>query len=403
MSQAYNLLTITQSTDTAGVIESAARSLSDLTTDVRQRKNGTPILEVLGEKPTDILLLELDLSDAAAVRELEQLVRTNPDRATLVTSSDASVQDIRALMRLGVLDFIPQPISQEDLVATLKETVSSLSKNKKSGDGVNGKVISFLHACGGAGGTTLALQLAASLKDQASASVGLLDFDLQYGNLGLSLDLVPTSSILDVMDSGSRLDPSLLQAAMTRHASGINVLTAPKIIYPLDAMSPSGAVSILKTSRQSFNFTIVDLPHAWANWTQPVLGASDMIFLVLGPNVTSVHRTQKILDALTNLDLEKVPLVLVANKTENSLTGRQRVSEAAEALKKEISISVRADSRDVEEARNRGILLKNVNDRCGAYRDMQQLAEKVLRDLRPDIQISAEAKSDHLFTRFRRK
>ncbi|TNE36551.1 MAG: CobQ/CobB/MinD/ParA nucleotide binding domain-containing protein [Alphaproteobacteria bacterium] len=403
MSQAYNLITITQSGATAGAIETAAKSLGDLSTDVRQRQNGTPILEVLGENQSDILLIELDLKDAGAVRELEGLIQSHPGRATLVTSPQASVQDIRALMRLGVQDYIPQPIAQEDLVTTLKDTIANISKSKNAAESTDGKVITFLHTCGGAGATTLALQLAAGLRGNGEASVGLLDYDLQFGNLGLSLDLVPTSSILDVMDSGSRLDPSLLQTAMTSHRSGINVLTAPKVIYPLDAMSASGAVSIVKTARRTFNFTIIDLPHTWTNWTQPVLSASDMVFLVLEPNVTSVHRAQKIIDALNNLDLENLPLVLVANKAEGGLTGRQRVSDAAEALKKDIPITIRADSRDIEEARNRGILLKELNDRSGAYKDMQQLTDKVLLELRPDLQTASATRPDHLFTRFRRK
>lgn len=217
------------------------------------------------------------------------------------------------------------------------------------------------------------------------------------------MDLVPNSSILDVMESGSRLDSSFLNSTMTAHHSGIHVLTSPKQIFPLDAMTPPTALSTISAARKTFDFTVIDMPHAWTNWTQPVLSQSDLIFLVLQPNVTAVHRAQKTLDAINNLDLDNVPLVLVANKVDSGLTSRQRISEAADALKTDISISVRNDPRDVEEARNRGVLLNDVNDRSPALKDMRQLVQKVQEQLSPELGATIESKSEPLFTRFRRK
>lgn len=131
MSEAFNLITIAQSNDTADGVNAVAKSIGGLTSEVRQRRNGTPILEVLSGANSDILLIELDLADASAVRELERIAQSRgPDAATLVTSANASIQDIRSLLRLGIQDYIPQPISKDDLVTTLKRRSPNLANQR---------------------------------------------------------------------------------------------------------------------------------------------------------------------------------------------------------------------------------------------------------------------------------
>jgi pilus assembly protein CpaE len=409
MTDGFNFIAIAQTHEIADGISQVVDAIGGMHAEVRQRHNGTPIMEVLSDSPSDILLIDLDLTDADAVKELERIIQERgKNSATLVTSTEASIQDVRALLRLGVQDFLPQPFTREELASTLKETISQLGKNRSSSGASNGKIITFIRSCGGVGATSLALELAADLNERSFAqgtgtSVGVMDFDLQFGNADLALDLVPSTSILDVIDSNDRLDPSFLMSAMTVHHSGVQVLSSPDHILPLDALTPTTAANLLSVARKCFDFTIVDMPHAWASWTHPVLSASDMIVLVMEPTVTSVHRSQSTLSAIRSLEVDDVPLALVANKIESTMTAKQRLSEASEALKLEIAVSVRADTKNMDEARNRGVFLKDVSDRSPALKDMRQLGDLVQSQLAPEMAEHAEIKSGSLLTKFRRK
>ncbi len=83
-----------------------------------------------------------------------------------------------------------------------------------------GRVIAVAGAKGGIGRTAIANNLAVSLADNQSGSVALIDFDLEFGDVALAMDLVPDFSLVDLPSQMGRLDPLLLGQYMTLHRSG---------------------------------------------------------------------------------------------------------------------------------------------------------------------------------------
>ena len=75
--------------------------------------------------------------------------------------------------------------------------------------------------------TAIATNLAVSLADNQSGSVALIDFDLEFGDVALAMDLVPDFSLVDLPSQMERLDPLLLGQYMTLHRSGVRLLAAP--------------------------------------------------------------------------------------------------------------------------------------------------------------------------------
>ena len=60
-----------------------------------------------------------------------------------------------------------------------------------------------------------------------ASRVVIVDLDLQFGDVGLSLGLVPTRTIFDLVKSGGSLDGEKIEAYLTPHSSGARVLMAP--------------------------------------------------------------------------------------------------------------------------------------------------------------------------------
>jgi len=97
-------------------------------------------------------------------------------------------------------------------------------------------------------------------------------------------------------------------------------------------------------------------------------------------------------------------MILVANKFEAGLTGRQRLSEASDALGRDIDRTIRLDTKTVDEARNRGIFLKDVSERSAALKDMRALSDQIIDKLAPETAAElGEIKPESIFPRFRRK
>ncbi len=409
MADQFNFIAIAGSETVAHDIEQAVTSISRITSEIRTKYNGTPMAEVLSGANADVLLIDLDLSRSDAQSDLERVMQSrSPSSVTLVTSSaDLSLKEIRQLLRLGIDDFIPQPLSSQEVTGSIVDAINKIQKQSRSGD-VEGHTITFLRSCGGVGATTLAVQMAAELQSKLSngpehKSIGLLDFDLQSGNLALSLDLAPTATLADVVEAGDRLDPSYLESTMATHKSGLKVLSNPEALVPLDALTPNSAANIVETTKSTFDYTLVDMPHAWTNWTQSVLEHTDLLVLVTEVNVVSVQRTHRILDALRRFELEDLPKLIVASKFESNMTNKQRLSEAEDALALEFDGTIRLDTKTTDEARNRGVFLSDVSDRSPVIKDMSAIVDKALSIVAPSTSEFAELKPEPLLSRFRLK
>ena len=335
-----------------------------------------------GKAATDILLVEVGTSQPEEKRELAALLQDRAARTQVIAiGADASLEDIRLLMRLGVSDYLPRPIDAEELAEAL-ETASGKLAEAGIGAESGGKVLTFLRASGGSGATTLAVETAAQIasppKGAARPSVCLLDFDLQFGNVALSLDITTEAGLGPVIEAGARVDDEFLRGAFSHHESGIDVLAAPARLLPLDTMTPERASRILEFARCTYDFTVVDMPHAWTDWAQDVLAFSDLAVLVTTLDVPAVARARRQMDVIAGSAVSDVPVALVLNACRGNWATRARRREAEKSLGRPFDAVIGHDPESAAAARDRGVLVSQVRSRSPIVRGIRQFVRDSL-------------------------
>lgn len=336
--------------------------------------------ELSKDKAPDILFIDLDLGDAGELALLTKIVREHAkDLAVIATAEDADLGGIRKLMRLGIVDFVPQPITRADVTAAMETALAKIPHKTGGSSSETGKIISFIRSCGGAGATTLAIQTAIDLagKGKERKSVALLDLDLQFGNAGLSLDIPDRGGLSQILEAPNRLDQDFLEASMIEHASGIHVLQAPTGIVPLTALGPETVSKLLLLARGNHAFTVCDLPHAWTGWTASVLRASDRIVLVSEMSVSALQRCRRLLDLMERQDLAGIPVSIVANNVDAGWGWNDRRKEAEEALGRQFDFIVREDGKTARLARDRGVPLSTIKSGSPIVKDVRAMAQSL--------------------------
>ncbi len=343
-----------------------------------------------------IVIVEVDLDQLDQIRALEGLIsRCGQAHAVLVTSENASLAQIRQLMRMGVIDFIPQPVNAADLNAAIEHAVQK-TKPQTQRSNARGKIVSLMRSCGGSGATTLAIELAASLaKDEKSetASVALLDFDIQNGNVAIALDLMPKVTLLDILESPSRLDTAYLKGSMSRHKSGVDVLAAPSEIIPLEGMTEETARTILSIARQEYDYVLIDMPSTWTSWTAAVMDESDVNFLVMQLNVVAIQRVLRNLHTAKEQGLDDKKIAVIANRISKGIgfSGADRVKEFETALKRPIEFTVRNDFKSVSAARDRGVLTREIARKSVIGQDVERIKEALLERFGSETSVALSA------------
>jgi pilus assembly protein CpaE len=341
---------------------------------------------VRGGAGADLLLIEVDINDAA---EMEAFARLSAEAGraripVVATAGDLGPAAMRRLLRQGVADFIAQPIDRAEVLDVLK-IADGRSRRQLAAPQTQGRVFTFSRATGGAGATTLAVNLAHTLvrpHRRKQAKVCLIDLDLHFGTVALQLDLRPNASMIEIAQAPERLDPALFAHSLVEHRSGLRVFTAPSTPMPLEALKPAVVKTLLELARAEFDYVIVDLPVALTQWTETVLSHSDLVYLVAQLNVPAVRQLRRLLDIIEEVGLYNLPVQLVLNRVQGSFWGAGvKRRQAEKALGRTFDYCIADQFEVLIDAANRGAPVLDVRRYSRFGRQLRGMLDRSLREL----------------------
>ncbi|WP_395670237.1 CpaE family protein [Phenylobacterium sp.] len=324
----------------------------------------------------DALIVEVDVRSIESTERFARLAAAAGDGKVIAATRVADPEAVRRLFRAGAADVLTAPFAPDAFESALHDILQAAGPDP----GRRGEVITVLRASGGAGATTVALNLAALLgrperKGAPRRTSTMLDLDLQFGDADLALDLEPRSTVVDVLRAEQRFDGRLLQSAMVDHNSGLRLLASPPDVVPLDALSPAFAARIVAQSAQLHDFTVVDLPVAWTDWTIQILRDSSRLVLVAPPTVQGAIGVKRILDGLEAAAIE-TPALFVMNKLANMVDAFEKPSRIAKSLNRPVDAVLSLDA-SAARAFDRGVLLVDAFPNARLARELRGLAAKV--------------------------
>jgi pilus assembly protein CpaE len=231
--------------------------------------------------------------------ELEYLASLNPNQRTrlLVFGPAGDANAMRLAMRCGASDYLPEPLTESDLLNSLDHVCEELAQ--KSGN--SGKLVTVVNSKGGAGASFLATNLACALAKDESRRTTLMDLDLQFGGLARYLDLSPERGVAEALDSISEMDQAAAEAFVTLHASGLKLLAAPTDRLIQQNHVPSEQTDLLlQVFLQNNDHVVADLPRHIDAFSTTVLERSDRILLVVQQSLAHINGAAKLLHVIVN-------------------------------------------------------------------------------------------------------
>src|SRR5919205_13143 len=133
---------------------------------------------------------------------------------------------VRRVFEAGADDVVVLPESPERIAFTFEKAIARRQGAAVASGVALSPMICVLGPKGGTGKTLTSCNLAVALARTAK-KVALIDLDLQFGDVALSLGLRPEKTIYDLAKSGGSLDIEKLDSYLTTHSSGLRVLLAP--------------------------------------------------------------------------------------------------------------------------------------------------------------------------------
>ena len=336
---------------------------------------------VVASETPDILLIEVD-NEKEAIEQIEA-IRGEEEYEFLhicLLMSKPSKNAIVKLMRHGADDILSLTPNEVELSGSLARSASQRGMREGSGGKMRRHTIVFLHASGGAGATTLAVNSAVQLHEEAKKSGSkacLIDLDLQFGDVDLQLDLPMRSNLIDVIKSPDRLDHRMLENLMITGPNGLNVLTAPEQPLPMDAFDKKTIEKIISLARRHHRYVVIDMPIALTSWTDCILQNADHIFLVTQVNVIALRSSRRLIDTLQTENLGHVPITAIANRYPNKGQGKKiSVAQAEKMLLVPFLTKIPNDFGALINSLDQGMPLSIQQPTSGYAKNISQMLEK---------------------------
>ena len=281
--------------------------------------------------------LRVDRPDIGVV-----LLRTRVDVGVLGQALQAGA---RAVVGVGELTQLADACRRSlELSGRLRSASGGSSRQ------VQGRIVTVFSAKGGVGKTTFSTNIGAYLASLGYRTL-VVDLDLAFGDVGISLQLVPRQTMHDVTAMAGSLDEQALRQVVTRHASGLDVLCAPSAPGEADRIAGSTVSEVLRVARRDYDFVVIDTPPAFSDHVMAGFDLSDVIILIATFDVPALKNLRLTLDTLDLLGIPREMRTVVLNRSDAKvgLTSKDVVT----AIRQDIAAMV-PGSADVPASTNRG-------------------------------------------------
>lgn len=292
----------------------------------------------------DIVIFEVDPDDENETNALGELLskRTGSTIFLALTNDEVSIGKVQKLKNIGVDEVLPLAIDGDRIKAVVEARTSVRNvptQDYHDGPTALGLVIPITQSRGGVGSTTVAVNLAGALAGGGQSffhkahksSVVLLDFDLQFGNANVFLDLEDNGGLLQIIESVGRIDDRIVASSLQRHSLGFDVLCAPTQVLPLQSVRMDLIEDILNILKARYDYIIVDLPRVVVDWVEPIIKQAAQLVIVVDSSVPSIRQARRLMDVYREEHVG-LPVEIVVNREQRPFIKSEIIREAENVL-----------------------------------------------------------------------
>lgn len=313
------------------------------------------VRELLEQLPTERLVVvgpEVGFEEAAGFAT--DLRLTRPLVGVVVIRPVLDVETYAYAMQAGIRELVATGDlpGLADACRRSRRLSESILLPAEAATASEGKVITVFSAKGGCGKTTLATNLAVTLHANGARRVCLVDLDLAFGDIAISLQLEPKRTLVDAVAMGENMDATGVAGLLTSFRPGLECVLAP--VEPGDAEKLPAAVidDLLGVLRGMFDYVVVDTPPQFNEHVLRALDGSDHHVLLTTPDLAAMKNLRLTLDMLDLLSYPKATRSIVLNREEDRVG--ITAGDVEQALRSKLAARI-PNNLEVAASFNRGV------------------------------------------------
>ncbi|MDP2375501.1 AAA family ATPase [Reyranella sp.] len=326
------------------------------------RKTATP----------DLVLFESHAEAAQLYVQLDALADVcGTSTKVMVIGHANDIELFRGLLARGLSEYLVAPVEPMAIIAAISRLYHIVGATKL------GRSFAFVGARGGAGSSTIAQNVAASMARMYGSDVILADLDLPFGSAGLGFNLDRGQGMAEALHDANRLDEGLFEKLLNRCGDHLNVLTAPASLETLYDLGEGVFDRVVDLARSTVPFVVLDIPHVWTSWVKKTLLAADEIVITAEPDLVGLRNTKNLVALLQQARPNDAPPKLVLNRVGIPKRAEIKPAQFVKALNMDSVACIAFEPSTFSTAANSGRMIADVAARSPAARHFVHIAEMV--------------------------
>ncbi|WP_120496002.1 P-loop NTPase [Kiloniella sp. EL199] len=335
------------------------------------------------------LLIDIGSDELSAATSIFSLVTALPENTKLIAVG--TVNDIgfyREMIEIGVSDYLLKPLTEKTLLTALhnadKSNVVYITQEDELTTAQNNKTI-VLGARGGVGASTVAVNLAWALAEETKIKTALLDMDIEYGTVALTLDVEPTRGLREALENPERLDSLFISSTTAKLSENLAIMATEENLTEDLSFSHDGIAILMEALSREYQQLIVDTPRSAVNLRKNILSEAGIVVLVTEYNLPCLRDTIRVQSAIKSAN-EDCEIVLLANRTGPHHSAVPK-TEFEKALGVKIDLEIPEDVKLCIKAANNGKPALALEPKSKLSKTIVTLAQKI------SPQISTQSKT----------
>ncbi|GAA4095410.1 CpaE family protein [Nocardioides kongjuensis] len=256
----------------------------------------------------------------AALATAEELRIKRPTVSVVLVRHQFDTEVLTRAMHAGIRDVVVAGGDEKALTSAV-ERAHQLYQALRGPGGARqlGRVVTVFSPKGGVGKTTSSVNLALALTDRGARKVCLVDLDLAFGDVAITMQLFPTHSIEQAVGSEDSIDLAMLEGLLTRHQDSLTVLAAPAHPDVRERVTPLLISRILRALRDGFDYIVVDTSPSFDDATLTALDETDECVIVATLDVPTLKNVKVALETMDMLSIARGHRHLLLNRADDEV------------------------------------------------------------------------------------
>ncbi len=264
-----------------------------------------------GHGAPDVVMVVFDGDEEESLNYLQGVGETEPRPAIFALLRERSPGLMKRVLRAGADELLFLPLDTGDATRALLKISESRRREDQTGMGT---VVSLVSLVGGVGVTSLAGNLALSLRYSLDKRVAVIDLDLQASALSVFLNVEPDRTVMALAEGDKKIDSIQLESALSKHGSGIYLLAAPKRIEDSELVTDGTVGNVIEIMRQLFDYVIVDCGTHIDATKVAAWERSQHLFYVLDQSIGAARCAWRFVDLCGRLGLNNLEPAFVISR-----------------------------------------------------------------------------------------